>query len=210
MVTPRLLDLFCGAGGAATGYKRAGFDVTGVDLAPMRNYPYNFHQCDALDFVAEHGHEFDAVHASPPCQTYSKMSNCRPGLANEYPDLVGPTRTALDALGLPYVMENVEGSPLRPDAMLCGWTFGRELYRHRIFESNRMMWQPRHIDHVIPASKAGHWRPETIMSVSGHFAPVAHARRIMDIDWMNREELAESIPPYYTEFIGRQLIEQIR
>jgi DNA (cytosine-5)-methyltransferase 1 len=207
---PKVLDLFCGAGGASMGLWRAGFDVTGIDIVSMPNYPFEFHRADALEYVAEHGHKFDAFWAGPPCQRYSKMSNCRPGLAATYPDLVGPTRDALDVLGLPYVIENVVGSTVRPDVTLCGFMFGRDLYRHRVFESNRMLWEPRHVPHTMPASKAGHWRPGTVMSVSGHFAPVAHARKIMEIDWTNREELAESIPPYYAEFIGRQIIEQTR
>jgi DNA (cytosine-5)-methyltransferase 1 len=191
---PRLLDLFCGAGGAAVGYHRAGFDVVGVDIAPQRNFPFLFVQGDALEFLAEHGHGFDAVHASPPCQHYSGMSNCRPGLAAEYPDLIGPTRDALIATGKPWVIENVPGSPLRKDLVLCGCMVGLDL------------WQPDHPRHTRPGSRAGHWKPGQIISISGHCAPIAEARRAMGIDWMNRHELAESIPPAFAEYVGVALL----
>src|SRR6188768_1331071 len=102
MTRPRLLDLFCGAGGAAVGYHRAGFDVVGVDIAPQPRYPFMFVQGDALKFVKRNGRHFHVIHASPPCQFYSQMTNCRAGLAETYPDLIGPTRDALDKLGLPY------------------------------------------------------------------------------------------------------------
>ena len=129
---PRLLDLYCCAGGAAVGYHRAGFDVVGVDIAFQRNYPYEFHQGDALDYVAEHGHEFDAIHASPPCQAFSKTRTLH---NNEHPDLVAPTREALQATGKPYIIENVTSAPLRPDVTLCGLMFGLKVFRHRIFET---------------------------------------------------------------------------
>jgi DNA (cytosine-5)-methyltransferase 1 len=205
----KLLDLFCGAGGAGMGYHNAGFEVVGVDINPQKNYPFEFHQADALEFLKEHGHEFDAIHASPPCQRHSAMSNCRPGLADEYPDLVAPTRDLLVASGKPWVIENVVGSPLVNPITLCGMMFGRELYRHRLFESSFYMPEPEHPKHVIPASKAGHWKPGTVMSVSGHIAPIAKARDIMGIDWTNREELAESIPPYFTEYVGRWIRAEI-
>jgi DNA (cytosine-5)-methyltransferase 1 len=205
----KLLDLYCGAGGASMGYHRAGFEVTGVDINPQKNYPFEFHQADALEFLKEHGHEFDAIHASPPCQRHSAMSNCRPGLADEYPDLVAPTRDLLIASGKPWVIENVVGSPLIDPITLCGTMFGRQLYRHRLFETSFHIEEPPHPKHVIPASKAGHWKPGTVMSVSGHIAPIAKAREIMDIDWTNREELAESIPPYFTKYVGQWIRAEI-
>lgn len=207
---PRILDIFCGGGGASMGYYRAGWDVVGVDIAPQKNYPFEFHQADALHYLAEHWANFDAVHASPPCQKFSAMSACRPGLSDEYPDLIAATRGLLDLTGLPYVIENVPGSPLRPDLTLCGHMLGLELYRHRVFESNTFLWQPEHVPHTLPASKAGHWRPGTIMSISGHVSPIAKAREVMGIDWMTRDELAESIPPAYTEHIGAALLEQMK
>src|SRR5690606_39199430 len=109
-----LLDLFSGAGGASVGYHRAGFDVVGVDLDPQPNYPFEFIRADAMLLLSDGRFmgQFDVVHASPPCQRYSVMSKCRPELAGQYPDLVDPVRENLAALGLPYVIENVPGSPL--------------------------------------------------------------------------------------------------
>lgn len=205
----RLLDLFCGAGGAAVGYARAGFEVVGVDINPQPNYPFKFHQADALAWVKEHWHEFDAIHASPPCQRYSAMSNCRPGLNLDYPDLISSTRSALRDSRLSWVIENVPGSPLVDPIELCGTMFGLELYRHRLFESSVNLVAPHHPDHTLPASKAGHWKPGTVMSVAGHCAPVAKARQVMGIDWTTRDELAEAIPPAYTEHIGKQLLAHI-
>lgn len=202
----RLLDLFCGAGGAAMGYHRAGWDVVGVDIAPQPRYPFEFHQADALHWALEHWGEFDAIHASPPCQRFSAMSNCRPGLSDEYPDFIAATRALCELTGLGYVIENVPGSPLRADVELCGHMFGRELYRHRIFEANMPLTQPVHSKHTLPASKAGHWKPGTVMSISGHVSPIAKAREVMGISWMTRDELAESIPPVYTHYIGHDLL----
>jgi DNA (cytosine-5)-methyltransferase 1 len=207
---PRLLDLFCGEGGAAMGYHRAGFDVTGVDNRPQPRYPFEFVQADALEYLAYQATGFDAIHASPPCQRKSAMTNCRPGLAATYPNLIAPTRIILDYVGIPYVIENVVGSDVRPDLMLCGHMFGLKLYRHRLFESSNWLAQPlSHPRHLTPASKAGHWAPGTIMSVSGHISPIKVAREAMGIDWMTRDGLAESIPPAYTTFIGEQLMAHI-
>jgi DNA (cytosine-5)-methyltransferase 1 len=210
---PLVLDLFCGAGGAAVGYHRAGFDVIGVDIAPQPHYPFEFHRYDALEFVERglYSTRLRAIHASPPCQFYSVMSHCRPGLAANYPDLIGPTRTLLERTGLPWVIENVMDARawMRDPIMLCAHTFGYELYRHRLFEANFPLREPVHLAHTKPASRAGHWTPGTVMSVAGHFAPVAHAREIMDIDWMARDEMGEAIPPYYTRYVGAQLLQQV-
>lgn len=213
---PRLLDLCCGAGGAAMGYYRAGFEVVGVDIKPQKNYPFEFHQIDALEVLRDAGKtlvgwsRFVAIHASFPCQRHSQMSNCRPGLADTYDDLIAEGRELLEATGLPWVMENVPGSPLRADVTLCGQMFGLPLYRHRLFEANFPLIQLGHPDHVIPASSAGHWKPGTIISVSGHVAPIKVARQAMGIDWTNREELAEAIPPAYTDYIGAQLLRWLK
>lgn len=134
------------------------------------------------------------------------MTHCRPGLRETYVDLISETRDFLDWFDLPYVIENVVGAPMRADITLCGTMFGRDLYRHRLFEANFPLTQPGHPEHLIPASRAGHWEPGTIMSVSGHIAPIAHARKIMDIDWTTREELAEAIPPYYAEHVALDLL----
>jgi DNA (cytosine-5)-methyltransferase 1 len=192
------------------GYHRAFPDaeIVGVDINPQPRYPFTFVQTDAVwlaDGLAYYGSDFDFIHASPPCQRYSAMSNCRPGLADAYPDLVDATRQLLQATGVPYVIENVPGSPLVDPVELCGQMFGLELYRHRLFECSFPVATPPHPEHVIPASKAGHWRPGTIMSVAGHVSPIAKAREVMGIDWMNRAELGEAIPPAYTEHIGRSL-----
>jgi DNA (cytosine-5)-methyltransferase 1 len=219
MSRPLLLDLFCGGGGAGMGYHRAGFDVIGADLADQPNYPLKFIQADALALLADRGFmaQFSAVHASPPCQRRSRMTNCRPGLAAEYPDLVEPVRELLTARGGPWVIENVEGAglPGQDDlfgaygVMLCGTMFGRALYRHRWFRASFPLRAPGHPRHLLPASRAGHWRPGTVMSVEGHCSPIGLAREVMGIGWTTREELAESIPPAYTEYLGAFLAEQV-
>lgn len=205
-MTPRLLDLFCGAGGAGEGYRRAGFDVTGVDIALMPNNPHTFIQADALEYLAEHGHEYDAIHASPPCQAYSVTRNI--GHGKEYPDLIGPTREALEATGKPYVIENVVGAPLNTTIMLCGAMFGLKVYRHRLFESNVMLFQPPHPKHTEKIGKAGRGpNANGWMSVSGNIVNPDAGRAAMGMDhWMTRNELSQSIPPAYTEYIGRQLM----
>lgn len=216
----KLLDLFCGAGGCTAGYQRAGFWVRGVDIKPQPRYcGEEFAQADALEYLAgliESGEidGFDAIHASPPCQRYSAMTGCRPGNANSHPDLVDETRQVLQSAGAAFVIENVPGAPLDSfsnlfgghGAHLCGLMFGLDLYRHRIFETSFPVSQPKHPRHTIPASKAGHWKPGTIISVCGNCAPIALARKVMGIDWMAQSELSQAIPPAYTEFIGRQLM----
>ena len=124
MSAPRLLDLFCSAGGAAMGYHRAGFDVTGVDINPQPRYPFAFVQGDALEYVAAHGHEYDAIHASPPCQRYSKATIVHAGVRETHPDLVAPARELLVASGAEWIIENVVGAPLIAPARLCGTMFG--------------------------------------------------------------------------------------
>jgi DNA (cytosine-5)-methyltransferase 1 len=213
---PLLLDLFCGAGGAAAGYYRAGFDIVGVDINAQPNYPFHFLQYDVSNYLktAPLG-GVAAIHASPPCQFYSDMSACRPGLAAEYPDLIAPTRELLQRTGLPWVMENVEGSTLvaQPSLdgsygiTLCGHMFGLKLYRHRLFESSIPLVEPPHARHLIPGGKAGHWKQGEIISVSGNCSPIKLAREAMGIDWMTRTELAEAVPPAYTEYIGTQLLD---
>jgi DNA (cytosine-5)-methyltransferase 1 len=213
-VRPRLLDLFCGAGGAAAGYFRAGFDIVGVDLAPQEHYPFPFHRADAVAFPLD---GFDVIHASPPCQSYSHMTNCRPGVAGEYPQLIDVMRKRLSAQGRPWIIENVDGSGLASQddffgthgLMLCGSMFGLELYRHRLFETSFPAAAANHPRHLIPASKAGHWEPGTIISVAGNCAPIKLARQAMGIAWMNRDELAESIPPVYSEYLGLALLRHL-
>lgn len=134
----RLLDLFCGAGGAAMGYHRAGFEVVGVDIKPQPRFPFEFHQGDALEFCERHGHEFDAIHASPPCQAFTSLRNS--WNAKTHPNLLPQTRELLYRCGRRFVIENVPGAPLVNPFLLCGTMFrlgceGAELRRHRYFES---------------------------------------------------------------------------
>ena len=159
----RLLDLFCGAGGAALGYDRAGFDeIIGVDIAPQPRYPFEFVHADALEFLADHGHEFDAIHASPPCQGYSIMHNLPWLRGRDYPLLILPTIEMLEALGKPYVVENVMGARHGSKTLqkrgleahglkagwLCGAMFGLPFYRHRLFATNWLWLAPGHPKHV--------------------------------------------------------------
>ena len=161
---PRLLDLFCGAGGAAVGYHRAGFgEIVGVDIAPQKNYPFEFVQGDALEYVLEHGHEFDAIHASPPCQGYSIMHNLPWLKGREYPLLILPVMEILDNLGKPYAVENVMGARHGAKGLkkrgleehglqagwLCGTMFGMPFYRHRLFATNWFWMQPGHPKHTM-------------------------------------------------------------
>lgn len=206
----RLLDLFSGAGGAAMGYYRAGFtDIVGVDIKPQPRYPFTFIQSDALEYLAAHGHEFDAIHVSPPCQAYSTMSVCNPG--RTYPDLIGDTRELLKLNGSPYVIENVNGAPLLHSIRLCGLMFGLKVYRHRYFESNIGMLSPGHPAHRESIPRAGRGASSTgFISVAGHLSDVKAARIAMGIDWMGGNELSLAIPPAYTEFIGKQLLAAIQ
>lgn len=203
LVRPRLLDLFCCAGGAGAGYARAGFEVVGVDIDPQPNYPFEFHQADALEFVEKHGHDFDAIHASPPCQAYSETMRIR---GNDHPELIPPTRRALKAAGVPWVIENVTGSPLIDPIELCGAMFGLKTYRHRLFETSFHASAPPHQEHRAKQTKMGRPPQEgEFIHVVGNFSGVEYARKAMEIDWMNRNEMAQAIPPAYTEYLGWQL-----
>jgi DNA (cytosine-5)-methyltransferase 1 len=202
---PRLLDLFCCQGGAAKGYADAGFDVTGVDLAPQRRYPFRFVQADAIAFVCEHGAEFDFIHASPPCQ---HDTDCQRIRGNDHPDLIAPTRAALEAAGRPWVMENVGGavSKLRTPVMLCGQMFRLANYRHRFFETGGgfTLPQPSHPAHLVPQAKMGRpVPPGHYGQFVGNFSGVDLARRVLGVPWMNRDGIRECIPPAYAEHIGR-------
>lgn len=211
---PRLLDLFCGAGGTAVGYHRAGFDVVGVDINPQPHYPFEFHQDDALKYLLEHWREFDAYHASPPCQAFTKAQKIQ---GNDHPDYITAIHEAFNVIwfrarcGNPgpieYVIENVPGSPLRSPIELCGAMFSLGTYRHRLFETSFYAQPPRHLEHTKPTAKMGRPpKPGEFMHVVGNFSGVAQAREAMGIHWMTRDELSESVPPAYTEHIGRQLL----
>lgn len=211
---PKLLDLFCGAGGAAMGYHRAGFDVTGVDINPQKRYPFEFIQGDALEYVAAHGHKYDVIHASPPCQAYS-VTYALPGVG-EYPELVGPLRLLLLATSKPYIIENVPGAPLDNPLLLCGSMFGLPLIRHRLFECRPAVWFPpapcqcRHLHTASHRGFSAFKNGATAITVAGNNYPLADGIIAMGIDWMkNRDELSEAIPPAYTEFIGRHIMQQV-
>ena len=207
MSKPRLLDLFCCQGGAGMGYSRAGFEVVGVDIAPQPRYPFEFHQGDALEYLAAHGHEFDAIHASPPCQDYTSLKSLH---GKEYVRLIGPTRDLLKQIGKPYVIENVEGakSEMVDPLMLCGTMFGLNTLRHRMFETYPPIYfPPAPCHHYKKVSKLGPKPdPDKFMTVAGHFSGAAEGARALGIDWMSKAGLAQSIPPAYTEFIGRHLL----
>jgi DNA (cytosine-5)-methyltransferase 1 len=195
-------DLGCGVGISSDGYAGAGFEVVGFDIKPQPNYPYEFHQADMRDVDLS---GFDLIHLGPPCQRWSKMCSCRPELREKYPDLITPMRPKLRAAGVPYVIENVEGAPLIDPVWLCGLMFNKLLYRHRGFETGNGLVVPqlRHPAHVIPASRAGHWEPGTVMSIAGHIAPIAMARELMGVTrYVPREKLKEAAPAYMTAYIA--------
>lgn len=211
---PRLLDLFCCAGGAGTGYSRAGFEVVGVDLSPQPHYPFKFIQADALALDAGFVASFDAVHASPPCQSYSDLAK-RNGNADAWPRLVEPVREMLIGSGLPYIIENVDGAPLLNAVVLCGTMFsGLRVLRHRLFESNFEIVPPPHRKHPKVHTfdrrkshygKTNEWT-DFVQVTGGGNCTIAAARDAMGIDWMTKGEINESIPPAYTEFIGNELL----
>ncbi len=213
---PRLLDLFCGAGGAAMGYSRAGFEVVGVDIDPQPHYSFEFHQANALTFPLE---GFDAIHASPPCQAYSKAVKQvnRPG----HPQLLEPTRELLMTSGRPWVIENVPGAPLRSPITLCGSGFGLPIRRHRLFESSEFLMAVPCAHEAYPAIYPPAWNrttPLRVLSISGGYQTrkqigedfMAQHKAAMGIDWdIAYDELSYAIPPAYTEWIGRQLLAAI-
>jgi site-specific DNA-cytosine methylase len=212
----RLLDLFCCAGGAGEGYARAGWDVTGVDVVEQPNYPHTFVRGDALAYLAEHWRRFDAVHASPPCQAHStltKGNRRRAGWTDGHVDLIAPTRELLESTGLPYVIENVQGSTVRRDLTLCGEMFGLGVIRHRYFELGRWsMPQPPHRPHRgrVAGMRHGEWFTGPYFQVygdGGGKGTVEQWQQAMGIDWTaDRRELAEAIPPAYTRHIGAELL----
>jgi hypothetical protein len=223
MSRPRLLDLFCGAGGAGRGYAAAGFEVVGVDFVPQPEYPFEFHRRDALGFPME---GFDVVHASPPCQAWTASTGIsksqRPiALFDPHVDLIGPTREKLETAGVPYVIENVPGAPLINPIRLCGTSFGLEVVRHRLFEFGG--WWPT--EEPPPCDRCrGAIADGRAISVYGHGGGRMDGRRGMRgrFDGMTVREsfqralglpgvhsihqLSEAIPPAYTEWVGRALL----
>lgn len=213
----RILDLFCGAGGAAMGYAQAGFDVVGIDIAPQPRYPFQFVQDNALTWLGDDLAGFDVIHASPPCQGYSDL---RHRTGRDYPKLIETVRDALERSGKPYVIENVEGAPLRDPVMLCGTMFaGLRVLRHRLFESNLPLAAPSHhnrhprvFTHDKRKAHYGKLDQNTafVQVTGGGNCSIANARDAMKIGWMNKAELNEAIPPAYTRWVGGQLLEQLR
>ncbi|MDE2439219.1 MAG: DNA cytosine methyltransferase [Patescibacteria group bacterium] len=204
----RLLDLYCGGGGASFGYELAGFEVTGVDINQQPNYVGEFVCDDAITFLLEFGHEFDAIHASPPCQQYSKSTSDHRTRGITYPDLVAPTREALISVGKPYVIENVPGAPLEEPILLCGTMFSIPTYRHRIFECSFPISAPHHPIHVAKTNKIGK-RPKAdeFIEYIGHFPGKDIVAKFTGLSWLTTQQLAQSIPPQYTRYIGRRILE---
>lgn len=195
------------------GYALSGWDVTGVDHKPQPEYPFEFHQADALDFLTDHWREFDAVHTSPPCQAASPLSTSR---GRGYPQLIPATREALAEVPLPSVIENVPGADLRRRVTLCGEMFGLRVIRHRWFEVRGFtLTQPEHIPHK---GRVQGWRHGEkiegyyfgVHGQGGGKGTLDEWRAAMGIDWItNPRTLTQAIPPAYTEYIGRQMIEQM-
>lgn len=213
----RLLDLFSCAGGAGMGYHRAGFEVVGVDIAPQPRYPFEFVQADCLALDPKFIASFDAVHASPPCQSYSDLAK-RNGNADAWPRLIEPVREMLIKSGLPYVIENVEGAPLIDPVILCGTMFpGLRVLRHRLFEASFEIVAPPHGKHPKVHTfdkrkshfgKTNEWK-DFVQVTGGGNCTLAAAREAMGISWMSKGEINESIPPAYTQLIGEQLLQHI-
>ena len=203
MQKPRALDLFCCAGGAGMGLHRAGFEVVGVDIVPQPRYPFEFHQADALTYPLE---SFDFVWASPPCQVHSITASLHRHRVRKHLDLIAPVRARLAASGAPYVIENVMGAPLLNPIMLCGTMFGLRVYRHRLFETSFFLLAPPHGKHTqgSTGSHRGYSRDNPMVCVAGHNFKKEEGEEAMGIDWMtNRAQLAQAIPPAYSEFLGR-------
>lgn len=204
----RVLDLFCGAGGAAMGYHRAGFEVVGIDSKPQPRYPFSFLQADAMTLDYRFLTGFDLIHASPPCQAFSITGNLAraQGKAQSTVDLLTPLRPLLEASGVPYVIENVKGAPLHDPVVLCGSTFGLKVRRHRLFESNLPLLPHGPCRHKEQGRPVGvyHALNDSIPQGGKTAATLEEGQEAMGIDWMTWKELKEAIPPEYTLWLGRQ------
>ncbi len=208
MTRARLLDLYCGQGGAGKGYADAGFDVTGVDIVNQTRYPFHFVQADALEYVAENGHRFDCISASPPCQFYQHLNRVH---KDSHPDLIMPTRRLLLVTGRPYVIENVPGARrlLHNPIMLCGSMFGLGVWRHRYFEcpSLPLLMLPPCNHSRVPVLVSGVTRRRNAAGVVVRKEHgTALCREAMGTPWMTRTGMDEAIPPAYTRFIGDALM----
>lgn len=224
---PRILDLFCGAGGAATGYHRAGFDVVGVDIAPQPNYPFEFWQRDALNVLREvaliredensYGgwalYDFDAIHASPPCQAFTAYRRKGHGVGDGYPNLIAETRDLIERTGIPYVIENVEQAKfeLRDPVTLCGSSFSLDVRRHRLFETNWLLLPLpcRHFEQKAKGKRfpgATNRQGRFTCEVGVYRIPLPEQKKAMGVDWVvTLPELSQMVPPAFTEFIGWQM-----
>lgn len=222
---PVLIDFFCCQGGASRGYADAGWTVVGVDKDPQPHYPFPFLQMDALEamrrlidgepllFERPSGvplfvwlADIQGAHASPPCQAHTKAWKLN---KREHPRLIAPSRVLLYAMGVPFVIENVEEAreELVDPVMLCGESFEIETYRHRLFETNWPIIVPDHPEHLVRTTKVGRpYVPGEYMHIVGNFSGAGEARRIMGMPWATRDGLREAIPPAYTEYIGCQML----
>lgn len=210
MSRPLLLDLFCGAGGCSVGYSRAGFDVVGVDIEPQPNYPFPFIQADAMTFALD---GFDAVHASPPCQDHSPLSAVAGDHGTAW--MLDGTRARLMAQPMPWVLENVGAADMRADFLLCGAMFGLRTYRHRRFEIDPRLPlllapppHPRHRALTATKNRRQRWAEGWNVSITGDVG-VYLGPEAMGINWMSGNELSQAIPPAYTEYIGRALMDSL-
>ena len=210
----RLLDLYCGAGGASTGYGLAGFEVTGIDIKHGKRYPYKYIKGDVLTYLEDLDflRSFDVIHASPPCQTHSITQHLRnaQGKSTSKVDLIPQTRAALIASGKPYIIENVPGSPLIDPVLLCGSAFGLKVRRHRLFESNIKLMGTvcLHKEQGRPVGVYGSLKDD--IPKGGKTAnTIEEALEAMGITNMIWSELVEAIPPAYTYWLGKQLMGQL-
>lgn len=207
----KLLDLYCGAGGAGMGLHRAGFEVTGIDINEQPNYPFTFVQADAVSFLKENHQHFDAFWASPPCQAYTWSAARRRGEGYEYPDLVDVTRELLKETGKPYIIENTLGAPLIDPIVLCGTQFNLKVFRHRLFESNVPLNDKGKCSHKGHRVMARRGDGGDFYTVAGHWpGTIKEWQDAMGTCWMTtKHEIAESIPPAYSEFLGKQIIKAL-
>lgn len=212
MNRPRLLDLFSGAGGAAMGYHNAGFEVVGVDIQAYKRYPFEHHVADAIEYASTHWEEFDAIHASPPCQHGSHSTKAFRNAGKVYPNFLPQTRELLLSLPIPWVIENVPGTEIRADYDLCGCFFGLRLRRRRLFETSwhgsEMMPTHNHVG-PRPFSVIGDWSTSAERKWLGRAATTQERNDAMGIDWMKGHELGLAIPPAYTEWVGERLMGEV-
>ncbi len=188
----------------SVGFVRAGLLVIGVDIEPQPNYPYKFFQHEGLAFLDKYGKDFDLISVSPPCQKYSKSAKQWRKEGKQYPDLIANFRELLIKTKKPYIIENVPGAPLINPIFLNGAMFGLFVHRPRFFECNFSVIQPAMPDVPRPVKMGRPVKEGDYIQPVGHFSGVAYARKQMQIDWMTIAELAQAIPPAYSEYIAKQ------